>query len=186
MRKISVLIGLLLVVLAGSAAAQAGAAHPGYYPIEDMGIFAAGDLEVDVDLSGAMLQVAAGAMEDQEESLVELVEGLDRIRVQVGSPSGVDAAGVARSMAEAEAKLANAGWHRIISMEDNEEQVHIYALERDDRIVGIAGFVNEGGEEVVVINIAGDIDPRTLGRLIANMEDIPDLGEFVKAAEGQN
>ncbi|MBD3851445.1 MAG: hypothetical protein IFK93_09120, partial [Acidobacteria bacterium] len=64
MRKISVLIGVMLAVFAGFGGAQASA-QSGYYPIEEMGIFADGDLEVDVDLSGAMLRVAAGAMENQ-------------------------------------------------------------------------------------------------------------------------
>jgi len=44
MKKISVLVGVLLVAMAGAAAAQAGASHPGYYPIEEMGIFAQGDV----------------------------------------------------------------------------------------------------------------------------------------------
>ncbi len=63
MRKISVLIGVMLAAFAGFGAVQASA-QSGYYPIEEMGIFAEGDLEVDIDLSGAMLRVAAGAMEN--------------------------------------------------------------------------------------------------------------------------
>jgi hypothetical protein len=170
MRKIFVLIGLL-VLLAGTAAAQTGAAHPGYYPIEEMGIFAKGDLEVDVDVSGAMLQVAAGAMEEQEESIAELVANLDRVRVQVGAPSGVDAAAVADKMSGASAKLAGAGWNKIFSVEEGDEQVYLWALEQGGNIVGLTAFVNEGAKEVVVINVAGNIDPRTLGRMLSHLHD---------------
>jgi hypothetical protein len=180
MRKISVLIGVLLVAFAGSATAQTGS--PGYYPIEEMGIFSAGDLEVDVDVSGAMIQVAAGAMEGQDESLAELVANLERVRVQVGSPSGVDAAGVAKSMDEAGARLASAGWQKILSVEEQTEKVHFYALERDGRIAGITGFVNDGGEEVVVINIVGDIDPHTLGRVLAHAGEF-DLEQLMASVE---
>jgi hypothetical protein len=185
MRKIFVLIGVILVALAGSAAAQADVAHPGFYPIEEMGIFAEGDLEVDVDLSGAMLKVAAGAMENQDESLAELVANLDRVRVQVGLPSGVDSTAVARSMTEATLKLVSAGWTKILSVEEGETKVYFYSVERDERIVGITGFVNEPGEEIVVINVAGDIDPLTLGRIISRMEDF-DLDEIMEAVEEQN
>jgi hypothetical protein len=182
MRKISVLIGAMLVAMAGTAAAQAGAAHPGYYPIEEMGIFAQGDVEVDVDLSGAMLRVAAGAMENQDESLAELVANLERVRVQVGTPSGVDASTVAQKMADAHATLASAGWQKILSVEETTEQVYLFALESDGNIVGLTVFVNEAGEEVVVVNIVGDIDPETLGRLIANMDDF-DLDELMEVVE---
>jgi len=180
MSKISVFIGVLLVALAGSAAAQASS--PGYYPIEDMGIFADGDLEVDVDLGGAMMQVAAGAMEEQDESFAEMVASLERVRVQVGKPGAVDPAGVTRKIADSKTKLESAGWHKIISVEEKTEQVYFYAFERNDRIMGLTGFVNDAGDEVVVINIVGDIDPRTLGRILANMGDF-DLEQVMASFE---
>ena len=181
MRKTSVLLGVMFIALASSAAAQTGSA--GYYPIEKMGIFAEGDLEIDVDLSGAMMQVAAGAVENQDEGLAELVSNLERVRVQVGEPSGVDAAGVARRMADAKAQLEGAGWHKIISVEEATEQVYFYALERDGRISGLTGFVNEAGEEVVVINIVGDVDPHALGRVLAHLGGI-DFEEIMAGMEG--
>jgi hypothetical protein len=181
MRKTSVLAGVILVALIGFGGAQAFA-QSGYYPIEEMGIFAEGDLEVDVDLSGAMLRVAAGAMENQDERLAELVANLERVRVQVGNPSGVDAATVAQKMAAAQATLKGAGWQKILSVEENDEQVYLYALESAGNISGLTVFVNEGGEEVVIVNIVGDINPETLGRLIANMDDF-DLDEIMEGFE---
>ncbi len=181
MRKTSVLIGVMVVVLTGFGGVLASA-QSGYYPIEEMGIFAEGDLEVDVDLSGAMLRVAAGAMEDQDERLAELVANLERVRVQVGMPSGVDAATVAQKMAAAQATLGGAGWQKILSVEESTEQVYLYALESAGNIVGLTVFVNEGGEEVVVVNIVGDINPETLGRLLANMKDF-DLDEIMEGFE---
>ena len=181
MRKISVLIGVMLAVFAGFGGAQASA-QSGYYPIEEMGIFADGDLEVDVDLSGAMLRVAAGAMENQDERLAELVANLERVRVQVGAPSGLDAATVAQKIAAAQATLENAGWQKILSVEESDEQVYLYALESAGNIVGLTVFVSEGSEEVVVVNIVGDIDPETLGRLLANLDGF-DLDEIMEGFE---
>ena len=183
MRKISVLIGVMLVALVGFGGAQAFA-QSGYYPIEDMGIFSEGDLEVDVDLSGAMLRVAAGAMETQDPSIAELVASLERVRVQVGAPTGVDAATVAQKMADVQATLVAAGWQKILSVEENTEQVYLYALESAGNIVGLTVFVNEAGEEVVVVNIVGDINPETLGRLLANIKDF-DLEELMGAVDQQ-
>lgn len=181
MRKISVLIGVMLAVFAGFGGAQAFA-QSGYYPIEEMGIFSEGDLEVDIDLSGAMLRVAAGAMENRDENIAELVANLERVRVQVGAPSGVDAATVAQKMADAQAALGSAGWRKILSVEESDEQVYLYALESAGNIAGLTVFVNEGSEEVVVVNIVGDINPETLGRLLANMRDF-DLDEIMEGFE---
>jgi hypothetical protein len=181
MRKKSVLICVVFVVFAGFGGSQASA-QSGYYPIEEMGIFAPGDLEVDVDLSGAMLQVAAGAMENQDESLAKLVANLERVRVQVGVPSTVDAAAVAQKMADAHATLGGAGWQKILSVEEGSEQVYLYAIESAGNIAGLTALANEGGEEVVVVNIVGDIDPQTLGRLLANLGDF-DIEEIVQGFE---
>jgi hypothetical protein len=181
MRKTSVLIGVMLAAFAGFGGAQASA-QSGYYPIEEMGIFSEGDLEVDVDLSGAMLRVAAGAMENQDEHIAELVANLERVRVQVGAPSGVDAATVAQKIAAAKATLEGAGWKKILSVEESDEHVYLYALESAGNIVGLTVFVSEGSEEVVVVNIVGDINPETLGRLLANMKDF-DLDEIMEGFE---
>jgi hypothetical protein len=178
MRRISVLMGIALISLAGSAAAQV--ASPGYYPIEEMGIIAAKDLEVDVDLGAAVMQVAAGAMEAEDQELAEMVSKLERVRVQVGQPSAVDAAAVTGKMADAMAKLEGAGWRKILGVEEDTEQVYFYVLEQDGAISGITGFVNDAGEEVVAVNIVGDIDPRMLGRVLAKVGDL-DLDEVMQA-----
>jgi len=181
MKRISVLIGVVLAAFAGFGSAQAFA-QSGYFPIEEMGIFGEGDLEVDVDLSGAMLRVAAGAMEDQDEKIAELVANLERVRVQVGTPSGVDAATVTQKIASAQATLESAGWQKILSVEGSGERVYLYALESAGNIAGLTVFVDEGSEEVVVVNIVGDINPETLGRILANMDGF-DLDEIIEGFE---
>jgi len=181
MRKTSVLMCVTFVTLVGFGGAQASA-QSGYYPIEEMGIFGEGDLEVDVDLSGAMLRVAAGAMENQNEGLAELVANLERVRVQVGVPSAVNAATVAQKMADAQAALPGAGWQKILSVEESSETVYLYAIESAGNIAGLTAFVNGEDGEVVVVNIVGDINPETLGRLLANMDDF-DLDELMEAVD---
>ena len=74
MRKVIMKFGVCLIALSGLAVAQAEATHPGFFPIEDMGVLAKGDLKVDVNLEGTMLEVAAGAMEQQNPDLGNLME----------------------------------------------------------------------------------------------------------------
>jgi len=184
--KLVVLCALVLFVTWG-AAAQSITSHPGYFPIEEMGLLAKGDLEVDVDLQGAMLQVAAGALEREDvgddANLAELVANLERVRVQVGSPSGADRSSIIHSIEDAKAQLESSNWDRILSVEEDEEQVYVYAIESDGKILGVTVLVNDGAEEIVVVNIVGNIDPRVLGRLIGSMDEIPNLEGFMSAVE---
>ena len=67
MRKLTGAMVVVVLLMCGSAMAQVDSSHPGYFPIEEMGILAKDDLEVDINLEGAMLQVAAGAMQEEGE-----------------------------------------------------------------------------------------------------------------------
>jgi len=187
MRKKLFVLGALVIFSGGAVAAQSVSSHPGYFPIEEMGLLAKGDLEVDVDLQGAMLQVAAGAMENDDvgddSNFTELVANLERVRVQVGTPSGADKSTINHAIEEAKARLESTNWDRILSVEEDEEQVYVYAIEGDGNILGITVLVNGGAEEIVVVNIVGNIDPRVLGRLIASMDEIPNLEGFMSAVE---
>jgi len=183
MRKTIVMFGVCLIALSGVAVAQAGATHPGYFPIEEMGVLAKGDLEVDIDLEGTMLEVAAGAMEQQSPDLAEMVSQLERVRVQVGAPQGADATAVTANFNAAVSQLDTSDWKRILSVEEDDEQVYIYAREIEGAIAGLTVLVNDSTEEIVVVNIVGNIDPRILGRLIASMDDMPDLEQFMDVME---
>ena len=163
----------------GAASAQVDTSHPGYYPIEEMGILAKDDLEVDVNLEGAMLQVAAGAMleegEEDGEILSQLVAGLDRVRVLVGAPKSTDVSTIAKSFEDAIATLDSRGWNRIIKVTEGDEQVHLFARENGDNIAGLTLLVSDGGDEVVLVNILGDIDPVVLGKMLAAADHLPHL-----------
>ena len=80
-------------------------------------------------------------------------------------------------------RLETSGWKRILSVEEDEEQVYIFAREMEGAIAGVTVLVNDSGEEIVVVNIVGNIDPRVLGRLIANMDEMPDLEDLMDMAE---
>ncbi len=187
MRMKLVVLCALALFATGVAASQSVTSHPGYFPIEEMGLLAKGDLEVDVDLQGAMLQVAAGAMEGEDTgddaNLAELVANLERVRVQVGSPSGADRSTIAHSIENAKTQLESTNWDRILTVEEDQEQVYVYAIESGGKIQGVTVLVNDGAEEIVVVNIVGNIDPRVLGRLIGSMDEIPNLEGFMSAVE---
>ncbi len=178
MKKIGVLIGLCLALSTG-AAAQVGADHPGYYSIEEMGIFARDELEVDVDLQGALLQAVSGSMNGQQGDMADLIAGLERVRVQVGNPRTLDPSTIEFRVQEAVANLEASGWVRNVRVEDDGEQVYLFSRESGGMIVGVTVLVNDEADEVVLVNIVGSIDPVTFGKALSQMDTLPDLDELV-------
>jgi hypothetical protein len=185
MKKALVLLVVVTVGFAFSAAAQVDSSHPGYYPIEDMGLFAADGLEVNIDLEGAMLQVAAGAMQKDGEDadLAQLVSNLERVRVQVGSPKQIDKAVIKSSFDGTVKTLEGAGWNRILSVIEDDAQVFLFARESGGVIVGLTAMVNDDDDELVLANVVGTIDPLLLGRVIAKFDRLPNLATYVDIAE---
>ena len=175
-----------IAVCVWSMAAQG--AEPGYYPIEEMGVFEPGELEVDIDLQGAMLQVAAGAMQQEgaeglDADLAELVQSLNRVRVQVGEPEAADPSSVSDRIVRAVDELVSTGWHQILKVEEDDELVVFFALESGGRIQGLTGMVSEEGDEVVLINLVGDVDPVLLGRCLSKMHRFDGFGDLMEMAE---
>jgi hypothetical protein len=185
MKRFLVMLAVSMTAAAGSASAQVLDNHPGFYPIEAMGLLAADEMEVNVDLQGAMLQVAAAAMQEENEDadLAQLVSKLERVRVQVGLPHPDRAASVGTGFDRAVGELEGSGWKRILSVLEEDEQVYLHAREREGMIVGLTAMVNDGGEEVVLVNVVGSIDPVLLGRVIGKLGELPGLERFVGADE---
>lgn len=169
---------ILLTVL---AAMPAGAQEMGFYPVEDLGILDPGSLEVDVNLEGAGIQIALGAMHDQDQRLRDLVSELSRVRVQVGSAKGLDPDLVFDRIDQAKADLEAHGWNRMIQVEEGSSKVYLFSMDAGGgMIAGLTALIHEGAEEVVVVNIAGNIDPVILGSILANAKNL-DLSGFVSS-----
>ena len=169
----------LMAVLFSLATVGVAAQGLGFYPVEELGILEKGNLDVDVNLEGSSLLIAAGAMEDQDPRLKELVSSLTRVRVQVGSVEGIDPAVVADRIAGAVIQLESQGWTRVVRVENGFEQVYVYSMDGGNgTIAGLTALVNDGGDEAVVANIAGAIDPVLLGSMMTRLGDI-DFDKFM-------
>lgn len=179
MRFSRIFISALL--LTAAAAAPAAAQGLGVYPVEELGLLDPDSLVVDINLEGVAIQIAVGAMQDQDPRLVELVSGLTRVRVQVGPAAKVDPALFIDRINDAKAQIEAKGWMRLIQVEEDTERIYLFSLDSGNgRIAGITALVHEGTTEVVVVNIAGDLDPILLGRMLANMGDM-DFSGFMSS-----
>jgi hypothetical protein len=170
-------IVMCLLIVPG-AAAQAVEDMPGYYPLEELDVFGAGKVEVDIDLGPPMMQIMAAAAQDKEAEFAELASQLSRIRVRVGSVGDADVAMVSEQIERAIRELESDGWKPMIRVNEEDEIVRLYSMGSDETIEGLTLLVYSDGDEVVLANIVGTMDPRLVGKVVAKLEDFPDLDEL--------
>jgi hypothetical protein len=176
-------LGLALLVLTITVIPAAAQDTRGVYAVEDVGILDPAKLEVDINLEGSSLKIAAGAMQDQDPRLRELVSNLTRVRVQVGSVEGMDQRIVADRIAAAVSQLEALGWAPVVRVVTEGERIHVLSIEGSDgNIAGLTVLVSDGAEEAVVVNLAGSIDPVLLGSMISHLGEMNfdqfKLGDF--------
>ena len=108
---------------------------------------------------------------------------LERVRLQVGSPKTADPAAIAASFESAVSTMEGKGWKRILRVVDEEERVLLFAREDGGTIAGLTLLVSDGGEELVLVNVVGAIDPVLLGRVIAKADQLPQLESYLSAGQ---
>jgi hypothetical protein len=168
---------MCLLIVPG-AAAQAVEDMPGYYPLEELEVFDSGTVEVDIDLGPPMMQIIAAAAQEKEQEFAELASQLHRIRVRVGSVGDADAAMVSAQFDRAIRELESSGWKPMIRINEEDAIVRVYSMNTDDSIKGLTLLVNSDGDEVVLANIVGTMDPALVGKVLAKLENFPDLQEL--------
>jgi len=166
------IIALAVTLVCVAAPAQTADQLPGYLALEDLDIFAPGEVEVDVDLRDSMVKVIAGAGAQRDEDFSKILDGIKRIRVKAGSAEGKDPAGIRAAIDSAAARLEASGWYRMVTVRDEDEVVYVLALEGDNVIHGLTAMIHDGDEEVVLVNIAGDMTPEMIGSLLSHMDEL--------------
>jgi len=69
----------------------------------------------------------------------------------------------------------------VVRVRDEDELVLVLVMQSGDRFAGLTVLMVEAGDEAALVNIAGDIDPATIGRLSAVLDEVPDLDDLTGA-----
>jgi uncharacterized protein DUF4252 len=182
MRK-PILFTISLLFLAVSPGfAQKLADQPGYLPVEELDLFPRDKLSVEVNLEGVLLRMIAEATKLEDPAFSAVIAGLRSISVQVFPLAGVDEGSVKTRIGRAVRWLEDRGWRSTVRVREAGEETYIYLKESDGAIAGLTLLSLQPGDEAVVINIVGRIDPAQIGRLgrslhIEHLEKVPDSGK---------
>lgn len=112
---------------------------------------------ISLSLGPTVLHFAAGFLDDDPETQA-LLRSLDGVRVRIYEVHG-DHGEISRNFERMGHKLGDDGWSPVMLVREEGELVQMYAKESDRGLCGLT-IVSADHDEVVVVNIMGDIDPR--------------------------
>ena len=165
MRKPIVLLTALLLLAAAGARAQRLESQPGYVPIEELGLFPADKLSVEINIDGPLLRMVAAATKREDPGFSAVLADLKSIKVQVFPLKGVDAGVIKTRIGRSAHWLEDRGWVSMLKVRDQGEETYIYLKQAGERIDGLTLLSFDPKNEAVVINIVGRIDPAQIGSI---------------------
>jgi len=168
-----VLILALMALLLSSCAVTAPRSSEGFANLDSPGI-ADTDRTISVSLGRTMLRFAARFLDDEPETQA-LLRSLDGVRIRIYEVDG-DTDRIAHRFDRMGTKLRRDGWEPVMLVRDDDELVQMYAKHSGKAMRGLT-IVSADDDEVVVVNIMGDIQPERFGDVMValNVEDAPEV-----------
>lgn len=121
---------------------------------------------VEVNLRSNLISMAARIAEKAEPEVAGVLRGLELVRVNVIGMDTANRTEVLERVQAIRAQLDSKGWERIVTAQQQNEDVAIYLKTRGEEAVeGLVVTVIEGDREAVLVNVVGDIRPEKLAVL---------------------
>jgi hypothetical protein len=141
---------------------------------------------VEIQINSNLLSVAAQMVEKQSPEVAKLVRSVELIRVNVIGLTDANRADTVKRVRQIRHDLDASGWeHNVVVQEKNGEDVGIYTKTRGgEALAGLVITVIDPKDEVVLINIVGDIRPDQVAALGDKLDIKPlkEIGAALKDA----
>ena len=168
-----VLVLTLTAFLISSCGITAPRSNEGYANLDSPGI---GDTNrtLSLSLGKTTLRFAARFLDDEPETQA-LLRSLDGVRIRIYELHG-DNERVARRFEHMGKKLGNDGWQPVMLVREEGELVQMFSKSSSNSMLGLT-IVSADDEEVVVINVMGDIQPEHFGDVMMalDVDDAPEV-----------
>ena len=170
MRKTIITLTVLLLLAVSAGRAQDLTALPGYVPLEKLDLFPKEKLSVEINIEGALLSLVAAGAKNSDPEFASLIGGLKSIKLRVIPLKDLDESALRTKMGRTVSWLEDRGWKATLKVRNEGEETYIYLKETAGKIDGLTLLSLSPGDEAVVINIVGRIDPEQLGRLTQHFD----------------
>lgn len=158
--------------VAASEASEQSRALAGYVDLDLKTLLGPTKPNVAVLLEGPMIQIAASAAASAGSPISGLLDQLKLVRVQVyeSLPESASKQDVSERVAPMVEGLKGQGWTPAVSVPEEDESVEVLVKISEDKILGVVVLV-VSSDEVVFVNIAGELDPKALGGTLGKLKD---------------
>jgi hypothetical protein len=161
---------LLILVFTALTMASCGITAPrgneGFANLDSPGMSDT-DRTMSISLGRTTLRFAARFLDDDPETQA-LLRSLDGVRVRIYEVHG-DNERIARNFARMGSKLNRDGWTPVMLVREEGELVQMYAKSSGEGIRGLT-IVSADGDEVVVVNVMGNIEPEHFGDVMVALD----------------
>jgi len=165
----------LTVLMVSACGITAPRGNDGYANLDSPGMNET-DRTMTISLGPTVLWFAAKFMDEDPETQA-LLRSLDGVRIRIYEvDEDGDTDRIADNFNDMGGKLLDDGWSPVMLVREEGELVQMYMKASGKGISGLT-IVSADDEEVVVINVMGDIDPAyyTDVMLALNVDDAPDV-----------
>lgn len=157
--------GILCALLVLPAMAQEDELKdlPGYIDFGDLSA-TYGEPKISINIGGTLLQFVGLMSENSNPETAEVLSSLKGVRIFGYATQ--DDAGVARQkFAEVKNTLKAKGWEPVVQINEEDEQVLIY-MKLNGTVIDGMTVMTVDDEEVMFINIIGQLNPKQLGKVM--------------------
>ena len=168
-----VLVLTLIAFALSSCGITASRSNEGFANLDSPGISDT-DRTMSLSLGKTTLRFAARFLDDEPETQV-LLRSLDGVRIRIYEVNG-NTNRIAQNFDRMGTKLSNDGWQPVMLVREEGELVQMYSKSSSRGMHGLT-IVSADDEEVVVVNVMGDIQPEHFGDVMValDVDDAPEV-----------
>lgn len=171
---IALVLAMALIAFAlSSCGITAPRGNEGYANLDSPGVSDT-DRTMSLSLGRTTLHFAARFLDDDPETQA-LLRSLDGVRIRIYEVNG-DAGRIEQNFERMGSKLGNDGWDPVMLVSEDGELVQMFSKSSASGIQGLT-IVSADSEEVVVVNVMGDIAPEHFGDVMValDVDDAPEV-----------
>ena len=187
MKNIKYIIAALVLFFAAQLHSQSGdvTKEPGYVDFGDFTSLEKSAGVTEVELGEDILSALASMSSEEDPNIMAILNGLKLVRANVYKIDDKNKDQLMKKVNDVDSKLSNTSWKRIVRTRSEDETANVYIkMNSNKKIIGLVVTSFEDNDEAAFVNIVGQIDLATIGRL-GKKFNIPSLDNLHDKNSGE-
>ncbi len=152
--------------------------EPGYFDFSELTELKAGEFTTEVYLEEPLLKMVAKMGESKDEEIGDLINALKLVKVNEFMLDKNNIQKFETDLASVEKNLQSKKWQRIIKTKQKNSDVKVYVKNNGtENFSGLVITMLDSEGKVTLVNIVGDINPESIGKL-SKQFNFPDVGKM--------